>query len=93
MALKNVTPDYPPTLMIHGEADSDVPFEQSAMMANELSRHGVEHRLIAVSGAEHGLKGSDPAILASFDREAAAFLHKHLSPETPAETRRIESTP
>lgn len=78
MPLKNVTPDYPPTLMIHGEADSDVPFEQSAMMATELARQGVEHRLEAVPGAEHGLKGSDPALLGAFDREAAAFLHRHL---------------
>ena len=81
MPLKNVTPDYPPTLLIHGEADTDVPFEQSAMMAAELERHGVEHRLIRVPGAEHGLKGSNPALLASIDREAAAFFRKHFHSE------------
>jgi len=78
MALKNVTPDYPPILLIHGEADTDVPFEESAMMAAELARHGIEHRLIAVPGAEHGLKGSDPALIASIERDAAAFLRTHL---------------
>ncbi len=78
MALKNVTPDYPPTLLVHGEADTDVPFEQSAMMAAELERHGVEHQLIRVPGAEHGLQGSDPALLESIDREVAEFLQRHL---------------
>lgn len=83
MALRNVTPDYPPTLLIHGEADTDVPFAQSAMMAAELARHGVAHRLIAVPGAEHGLKGSDPAFLASIEKEAAEFLRRHLLDSRP----------
>ena len=26
MAVKNVTENYPPTLMIHGTADTDVPY-------------------------------------------------------------------
>jgi acetyl esterase/lipase len=81
MALKNVAPDYPPTFLVHGENDTDVPFEQSAIMAAELARHGVEHRLLAVPGAEHGLKGSDPALLASIEQEAATFLQHHLFPD------------
>lgn len=87
MPLLNVNPDYPPTLLIHGEADTDVPFEQSAMMAVELKRNGVEHRLIAVPGAEHGLKGSDPALIASIEKQAAAFLHRHLFLDTPTGSR------
>ena len=33
MPVKNVTADYPPTLLIHGTIDTDVPHEQSVMMA------------------------------------------------------------
>jgi Prolyl oligopeptidase family len=28
MPVANVTPEYPPTLLIHGEKDTDVPYEQ-----------------------------------------------------------------
>jgi acetyl esterase/lipase len=56
MPLANVTADYPPTLLVHGDRDTDVPVEQSMLMAAELDRHGVEHRLLAVAGGEHGLE-------------------------------------
>jgi pimeloyl-ACP methyl ester carboxylesterase len=32
---------FTPTLLIHGEQDSDVPIQQSALMSEELARHGV----------------------------------------------------
>ena len=44
--LRNVTKEYPPTLLLHGDNDTDVPFEQSVLMAKELERHGILHELI-----------------------------------------------
>jgi acetyl esterase/lipase len=78
MPTKNVTSQYPPTLLIHGEADTDVPFEQSELMAAEFKRHGVEHRLIAFPGGEHGLPGVERAKLDEAYGAAAEFLLKHL---------------
>lgn len=78
MPVKNVTRDYPPTLLIHGEADTDVPHEQSEMMARELKRNGVAHRLISVAKAEHGLAGGDKAEIEKSNRDAIAFLREHL---------------
>jgi acetyl esterase/lipase len=78
MPVKNVTPDYPPTLMIHGENDTDVPHEQSAMMAVELKRNGVEHRLISVPGGEHGLPGVDRKIIDENYRAVIEFIEAHL---------------
>jgi acetyl esterase/lipase len=78
MAVKNVTKDYPPTLLIHGEDDTDVPHEQSVMMARELKRAGVEHRLISVAKAEHGLQGGDKEEIEKANKDAIAFLRKHL---------------
>src|SRR5690606_34848053 len=43
---QNVTRSYPPTLLIHGDQDTDVPYEQSVQMAAALQQHGVEHELM-----------------------------------------------
>jgi acetyl esterase/lipase len=61
--LHNVTSNYPPTLLIHGVPDTDVPYEQSPLMAQQLAVHKVEHELITLpvlghafdmrAGAEH----------------------------------------
>ncbi|HEX5102280.1 MAG TPA: alpha/beta hydrolase [Pirellulaceae bacterium] len=80
MALKNVTADYPPTLLIHGDQDTDVPYEQSTLMAAELKKHGVEHQLITLKGAEHGLAGGGKAEIDAAYAAAIEFLKKHLAP-------------
>ncbi len=79
--IRNVTPDYPPTMLIHGEQDTDVPFEQSALMANELARQGVDHLFIALAGQGHGFDGkgmSDPIVANVFD-QIEAFLNQSLA--------------
>jgi acetyl esterase/lipase len=78
MPLKNVTKDYPPTLLIHGDKDTDVPYEQSELMAAELEKHHVENRLITVVGGEHGLPGAKPEDVAAAHRAAIEFLKQHL---------------
>ncbi len=78
MAMKNVTPEYPPTLMIHGDQDTDVPYEQSVMMAAELKKHGVEHRLITIHGGEHGLAGGAKQAIDDAYRAAFEFLRQRL---------------
>ena len=80
MAVKNVTKDYPPTLMIHGDQDTDVPYEQSVMMAEEFKKHGVKHRLISLAGGEHGLAGADAKQIADAYRAADEFLAAALGP-------------
>jgi len=79
MALKNVTGEYPPTLLIHGDQDTDVPYEQSTLMAAELKKHAVEHRLITLAGAEHGLAGGDKSQIESAYGAAVEFLARHLA--------------
>ena len=77
--LRNVTPRYPPVMLLHGDADTDVPFEQSELMAAEPRRHGVPHEFNRVPGGPHGFDGrtSDPATAAIFDR-AVGFLKERL---------------
>jgi acetyl esterase/lipase len=76
--VRNITADYPPILMIHGTADTDVPYEKSADMAAELSRHNVPHELVTVAGAGHGLSGGDPEEIAAAHARVAEFIRDHL---------------
>ena len=78
--VRNVTKDYPPTLLLHGDRDTDVPYEQSVLMAKELERHGIPHEFISMPGRGHGFDGAmwDPEIAQTFDR-VLAFLKKQLN--------------
>jgi acetyl esterase/lipase len=74
--LRNVSASYPPTLLLHGEADTDVPFEQSVLMAEQLARHGVVHDFVSDPEWGHAfdfLGASDPKVQSAFD-QALAFL-------------------
>ena len=53
--IRNVSEGYPPTLLIHGTADTDVPYAESKAMAARLEEVGIEHDFITVPGAGHGL--------------------------------------
>jgi acetyl esterase/lipase len=79
MPVGNVTRQYPPTLLIHGTEDTDVPFEQSVMMAAQFSKHGVDHELIAIVGAEHGLGGGDPEKIDEAYKKVFQFVHKRMT--------------
>jgi acetyl esterase/lipase len=78
MPVRNATPDYPPTFLIHGDQDTDVPHEQSVLMAAEFKKHGVEHQLLSIAGGEHGLAGVESSVSADAYRVAIDFLQRHL---------------
>jgi dipeptidyl aminopeptidase/acylaminoacyl peptidase len=79
--VRNVSRAFPPTLLIHGTEDTDVPYEQSVVMAKELARHKVPHELITVKGAGHGLAGGDKKLVGDAHEKAAAFIRRHLKGE------------
>jgi len=80
----NVTADYPPTLLIHGDADNDVPFEESVTMAKALARNDVTHELMLVPNGSHGLGRGDSQSITEAYAQALAFAHAHLFGETRA---------
>jgi acetyl esterase/lipase len=49
-----VTPDDPPTLLIHGDADTLVPISASEIMYAALQGEGVESNFITIEGGGHG---------------------------------------
>lgn len=76
--VRNITPEYPPILMIHGTVDTDVPYECSAEMARELTRQKLRHELITVEGAGHGLAGGDKKKAEEAHARALAFIREQL---------------
>ncbi|MBI1314021.1 alpha/beta hydrolase fold domain-containing protein [bacterium] len=78
MPVKNVTANWPPTLMIHGTADTDVPYEQSVLMVREFQQHKARHRLISIKNGEHGLSGGDSGEIEAAYLEAGKFLDEFL---------------
>ena len=51
----NIAASYPPTLLVHGTADSTVPISESEDVALALAAAGVRHTFVPVKGREHGL--------------------------------------
>jgi dipeptidyl aminopeptidase/acylaminoacyl peptidase len=47
-------------------------------MDKELTRKGVEHELLTVQDAGHGLAGAKASVIADVQNRALAFLKKHL---------------
>jgi dipeptidyl aminopeptidase/acylaminoacyl peptidase len=48
-----LNPYGPATLLVHGDADTIVPYEQSVSFAQELVRAGIDHELLTLPGAGH----------------------------------------
>jgi acetyl esterase/lipase len=76
---RHVGADHPPTLLLHGDEDTDVPYERSVVMARALATHGVLHQLLTVPAGGHGFDArmDDPRVTAMFD-QVLAFLARHV---------------
>ena len=72
-----VTPDDPPTLLIHGDADALVDFNNSELMQAALIASGVETGLVVIEGAGHGFRTPEDRAQAS-DALVGWFV-EHLS--------------
>jgi len=75
---RNVTKEYPPTLLVHGTDDTDVPHGQSVQMDQELTRAGVEHQFVSVPHAGHDVSGGDPQQVAAAYTAARRFVERHV---------------
>jgi acetyl esterase/lipase len=91
-----VKPGYPPTLLLHGDRDTDVPFQLSEQMAAALQHQHIEHSLYRMRGFNHlfdvfpdGLPPAGKPIGMQNPQAAAAFhaallfIAKHIGSEVP----------
>jgi acetyl esterase/lipase len=80
--IQQATADYPPTMLLHGDRDTDVPYRQSVDMAAALTRLGVPCELVTIPGGEHGfdraMSNGDAKAADAFDK-ALGFLNRHLA--------------
>lgn len=52
--VNHATKDDPPTLIIHGDADTLVPIQQAELIIDKLKKEGVEAELVVKKGGSHG---------------------------------------
>jgi acetyl esterase/lipase len=57
----HVSPDDPPTLLIHGDKDELVPVSNSQIIYEAFQKNNVKTKLIIIEGAGHGFRGGDAA--------------------------------
>ncbi len=75
----NVSSDFPITLFVHGNKDTDVPYQQSLEMSKSLDSVGVENELIIVPDVGHVFDDDmqNPIVINTFET-VLVFLKKHL---------------
>lgn len=79
--ITHVTPDDPPFLLIHGDRDDVVPYEQSQLMYDRLIQMNVPAQLVIVRNAGHSFVGLDGAASPSWmelNQIILEFLAKYL---------------
>ena len=79
--ITHVTPDDPPFLLIHGDQDEVVPYEQSQLMYDRLVQTNVVAQLVIVQRAGHSLTAPDGSATPTFDeinQIIIDFLSKYL---------------
>lgn len=76
--VKHVTGDYPPTFMIHGTWDNEVPFEEPLEMSEQLKRHGVPYILWPIERGGHNFIGGDPAQIEDAYKAMQEFMLRYL---------------
>ena len=75
----HVSKNTPPTLLLHGTADSTVPYEQSVLFCEAVGKAGGHADLFTAEGAEHGFFNSDPWFEPTLER-MVEFLLQWLGP-------------
>jgi acetyl esterase/lipase len=76
--MRNVSEKFPPTLLIHGSGDTDVPYEESVRMDERLSKFNVKHRFLRVPGGSHCLATDAPAVRDPVFRQAIDFVRAQM---------------
>ena len=78
--IRNIAPGYPPTILVHGTLDTDVPHEQSKDLALRFDELGVTHQFLSLEGVGHGFAGAQAEDAEKVEGRVAAFLAANVAP-------------
>jgi acetyl esterase/lipase len=76
--VRNIVENYPPTVLVHGHLDTDVPHEESKNLALRFKQLGVRHEFLSLEGVGHGFAGASAEKAESTELAVAAFLEANL---------------
>ncbi|MBX3429178.1 MAG: S9 family peptidase [Hyphomonadaceae bacterium] len=82
-AAENVDRVTIPLLMIHGDEDQTVPFEQSEIMERAMRRAGKSARLVRLEAMDHYYRPDNEAGWRTAFTEALAFFNANIGPGVP----------
>ncbi|MBS4218402.1 alpha/beta hydrolase [Bacillus sp. FJAT-49711] len=77
--IEKVDKTYPPTLLLHGDCDEDVPYDESVQFAETLKKGNVPHNLITIKNGKHVFDQnmSQPQVKEAFT-EVLRFIEKYI---------------
>jgi acetyl esterase/lipase len=78
----NVDRNYPPTLLIHGTGDHDVPFAEAENMAAQFEQHGVPYILMPIDKGGHGFDGGNEQQITGAYATMRQFILRYLEPNS-----------
>jgi acetyl esterase/lipase len=76
--VRNVTREYPPTLLIHGTKDMDVSFEESVQMSEQFKEHGVPYIFLPIDNGGHGFDGGKETQIDGAYKTMREFMIRYL---------------
>jgi len=74
----HIGPEFPPTFLVHGRSDDDVPASESDNLACALRKSGVIHDYRSLQDVGHGFAGASVDLVQATERAAAEFLRSHI---------------
>lgn len=74
-SIKSIGPNFPPTLILHGDADTVVPVSMAHQLKDLLTRHRVPHQALILPGQGHWF---DAAAQLQILMATAGFLASNL---------------
>jgi acetyl esterase/lipase len=80
-----VSPDDPPMLLLHGDADRTVPFHQSELMEAALKNANVPVKLIRIEGGDHGPDFPGAKNPPDYKQEIVKWFDAHLLKRPPSQ--------
>lgn len=76
---QNVDPAFPPTVLVHGRSDCDVPVSESDRLVEKFREQRVAHEFHSLPDVGHGFAGASLELVESVESAVVNFIHAQAS--------------